>query len=298
MINNTNKTPVYQQVLTEQNQGHQTRKHLFERIEEELQMPVVSFFTSFYYPVMIEDADAAMIEGLLQKIDLSKGLALIINSPGGIGISAERIINICKSYSGNGRFAAIVPGKAKSAATMVCMGADSIFMSKTSELGPIDPQIQIQKDERRFNVALWNLVSSYKELFTKASSTKGNLQPYLQQLANYDSREIKEYETAIELAEDVAIRALEDGVMKGLTKEEIKEKIKIFLTPEKTKSHGRSIFYKEAQACGLQITLMENNSKIWKLSYELYIRTDNFTKTYSVKCLESKDHSFSVGVNK
>ena len=298
MTDNANKIPVYQQVLTEQKQGHETRKHLFERLEEELQVPVVSFFTSFYYPVMIEDPDAAMIEGLLQKIDLSKGLALIINSPGGIGISAERIINVCKSYSGTGKFLAIVPGKAKSAATMVCMGADSIYMSKTSELGPIDPQIQIQKEERTFNVALWNLVSSYKELFAKASATKGNLQPYLQQLANYDSREIKEYETAIELAEDVAIRALKDGMMSGLTKEKIKEKIKIFLTPEKTKSHGRSIFFKDAEACGLQIKLMENNSKIWELSYELYIRTDNFTKTNSVKCLESKDHSFAANLNK
>ncbi len=297
-MNKSTDIPVYQQVLTEQNQGHETRKHLFVKLEEELQMPVVSFFTSFYYPVMIEDTDAAMLEGLLQKLDLSNGLALVINSPGGIGISAERIINICKSYSGKESFIAIVPGKAKSAATMVCLGAEAIYMSKTSELGPIDPQILIQKEKKKFNVALCNLVSSYKELFAKATSTKGNLQPYLQQLANYDSREIKEYETAIELAEDVAIRALEHGMMKGLTKKEIKDKIKVFLTPEKTKSHGKSIFHNEAKACGLKIKLMENNSDLWKLSYELYVRTDNFTKANSVKCLECKDHSFSANINK
>jgi len=290
-------TPVYQHVMTEQNQGHETRRKLYFALENELKMPVVSFFTSFLFPVMIEDTDAAMIEGLLQKINLTKGLALLINSPGGIGISAERILNICRSYSGKEEFVCIVPGKAKSAATMICMGASKILMSKTSELGPIDPQIQIQKDNKRMNIALYNLVQSYKDLFEEAVKSKGNLQPYLQQLANYDAREIKEFEAAIELSEDVAIRALQSGMMKGSSKEDIKSKIKIFLTPEETKSHGRSIFHEEAKKCGLKIDLMNLRSNLWKHSYELFVRLDNYTTTRAAKCIESKEHSFSANIN-
>lgn len=292
------KIPVYQQVITEQNQGHETRQALFTEVEKLLGVPVITFFTSFYHPVMIEDGDAAMIEGLLQKIDTSKGLALMINSPGGIGISAERIINICNSYSGTGNFFAIVPGKAKSAATMVCMGASKIFMSKTSELGPIDPQIQIQKDNKNssFMFSLCNVVSSYKELFNQAVNTTGNLQPFLQQLANYDHREIKEFETAISLAEDLAIRALGNGMLKGKTYKEIKEQIKIFLTPEKTKSHGRSIFFDDAQKCGLIIDLMELESPLWKNLYELFIRTENYTNTKVSKCIESRELSFGIAI--
>ncbi len=283
--------------MTEQNQGHETRKKLYSDLEKELNMPVVAFCTSFQFPVMIEDADADMIEGLLQKIDLKNGLALLINSPGGIGLSAERILNICKSYSGTGEFIALVPGKAKSAATMVCMGASKIYMSKTSELGPIDPQITIQKDNKKMNIAVCNLVQSYKDLFDQAVKAKGNLQPFLQQLANYDAREIKEYEAAIELSEDVAVRALQSGMMKGITKDEIRKKIKVFLTPEETKSHGRSIFYEEAKKCGLKIELMDLKSQIWKLSYELFVRTYNFTNTRVAKCIESKEHSFSANIN-
>lgn len=290
--------PVYQHVMTEQNQGHETRQKLYIDLEKELGLPVVSFFTSFHFPVMIEDADADMIEGLLQKVDLSKGLALLVNSPGGIGLSAERIINICKSYSGTGEFVAIVPGKAKSAATMICMGANKIYMSKTSELGPIDPQISIQNEKqvKRMNIALWNLVQSYKDLFDKAVKAKGNLEPFLQQLANYDAREIKEFESAIELSEDVAIRALQSGMMKGITKDDIKKKIKVFLTPEETKSHGRSIFFDEAKKCGLNIELMDLKSNIWKFSYELFVRTDNYTNTRAAKCIESKEHSFAANI--
>lgn len=289
--------PVFQHVMTEQNQDHETRRKLFIDLENILGMPVVSYFTSFNFPVMIEDADAAMIEGLLQKIDLTNGLALLINSPGGIGISAERIINICKSYSGTGNFVAIVAGKAKSAATMVCLGADKILMSKTSELGPIDPQFRIQKDNKSVNIALCNLVQSYKDLFEQAVKSEGNIQPYLQQLANYDAREIKEFEAAIELSEDVAIRALQNGMMKGVQKETIKLKIKVFLTPEETKSHGRSIFYEEAEHCGLNIELIDLKSELWKLSYELFVRTENFTNTRVSKCIESKEYSFAAPIN-
>ncbi len=289
--------PVYQHVMTEQNQDHETRRKLYIDLEKEIGMPVVSYFTSFNFPVMIEDADAAMIEGLLQKVDLTNGLALLINSPGGIGISAERIINICRSYSGTGEFVAIVPGKAKSAATMVCMGASKIYMSKTSELGPIDPQFQIQKDNKRVNIALCNLVQSYRDLFDQAVQSTGNIQPYLQQLSNYDAREIKEFEAAIELSEDVAIRALHSGMLKGVKKSEIKEKIKVFLTPEETKSHGRSIFYEEARKCGLNIELMDLKSTVWKLCYELFVRTENFTNTRVAKCIECRDYSFGAQIN-
>jgi len=285
--------PIYSQVLNEQNQGHDTRRKLFIDLESELGgVPVVSFATSFRFNVMIEDTDVEMIEGLLQKIELKKGLALLINSPGGLGLAAERIINICRSYSGTREFIAIVPGKAKSAATMICMGASKIYMSNTSELGPIDPQIPIK--EGTVTVALWNVVQSYKDLFKRAVLEKGNLQPYLQQLENYDEREIKQFEAGLELAEDVAIRALKSGMMKAQSKGDIKKKIKVFLTPEKTKSHGRSIFFEEAKKCGLNIELMDLKSKIWQLAYELCVRTHNFTVTRASKCVENKDFSFSA----
>lgn len=295
-MENMSTTPIIHHVMTEQMQGHETRVKLYTELEKTLGRPVVSYFTSFVHPVMIDDADAEMIEGLLQQIDLSKGLALLINSPGGIGISAERILNICRNYSGTGEFIAIVPGKAKSAATMVCMGASKILMSKTSELGPIDPQITIMKGDKQMQVALFNLVQSYKDLFQRAVVETGNLQPYLQQLSNYDEREIKEFETAIQLAEDVAVRALESGMMNGKTKDEIHDMIKVFLTPEETKSHGRSIFYEEAKNCGLNIELMDLKSKVWKLSYELFVRTNNYTNNRIAKCVENKNHSFGVNI--
>jgi len=287
--------PVIKRVLTEQHQSAETRKTLFVELEKELKRPVVSFFTSFRFPVMIENQDADMLEGVLQKINLSKGLALILNSPGGDGLAAERIIKICRSYSKTGEYWAIVPSKAKSAATIICFGASRILMGNTSELGPIDPQLAIAdgKSLKRFSV--YNIIMSYNHLFQRAVSEKGNLQPYLQQLANYDEREIAEFQRALDLSEDIAIKALASGMMKGKSRDSIRKKIEVFLTPEETKTHGRAIYTEEAKKCGLKIENKDLKGKFWSSVYELYIRTNNFVSSKAFKCVESVEHSFYAG---
>jgi ClpP class serine protease len=285
---------IIQKVRDEEIQGHATRKAIYQKLRVKLGRPVVSFFTSFRYPVMIQDDDADMLEGVLQKTDLSDGLALFISSPGGDGLSAERIVNICRSYSGTGEFWVIVPGKAKSAATMVCFGASKIIMGASSELGPIDPQHTIIAEGKvpsRFSV--YNIVKSYEDLFKRAVELKdGRLEPFLQQLANYDEREIQEFRSALSLAEDIAVRTLESEMMKSLSKEQIREKIKIFLTPEQTKTHGRPIYKDEASGCGLNIEAINIRDELWETIYELYVRINNFVKSQASKCVESENHSF------
>lgn len=65
-------------------------------------------------------------------------ILLIINSPGGRVEPAYLISKACKEFSES--FIASIPRKAKSAATLISLGADEIHMGAMSELGPIDPQ--------------------------------------------------------------------------------------------------------------------------------------------------------------
>ncbi len=287
------RTPlVYDRVLEEVGQGHSTRKELFDTLAAHLERPVVSFFTSFRYPVMIQDDDADMLEGVLQSLDLSNGLALVISSPGGDGLAAERIVNMCRAYSETGEFWAIVPGKAKSAATIVCFGASKITMGPTSELGPVDPQL----NEGQSVFSVYNLVASYEDLFQRAvEDTAGNMQPYLQQLEHYDEREIAEMRSAIELSKDIAARLLGSGMMSSKSGKVITNKIKMFLTPEQTKAHGRPIYRDEASKCGLNIERAEPDSDFWSAVYALYIRSNNLVQTAASKCIESAEHSYTAG---
>lgn len=286
--------PVISQVLNERNQGHDTRRRLYARLETMLGRPVVAYFTSFRFPVMIEDTDADMLAGVLQKLDLSKGLALMISSPGGDILAAERIVNVCRSCSDTGEYWVVVPGKAKSAATMICFGASKVYMGATSELGPVDPQLTVVDGDEVKWFSAHSVVKSYDDLFERAVKEEGNLEPYLQQLQNFDAREITELRNQIGLSQDIAVKTLSSGMMKGKRDEEIKEGIQLFLTPDLTKTHGRPILREDAKKCGLAIEDIDSRERLWPLVYELYIRIDQYVSTSVAKCIESKRHSFQA----
>jgi hypothetical protein len=236
-----------------------------------------------------------MLEGILQKMDLSDGFALMLSSPGGDGLAAERIINICRSYSGIGEFWVIVPSKAKSAATIICFGASGILAGPTSELGPIDPQLRIMEGNQVKQLSVYNIVKSYEDIFSQAVNLRnGNLQPYMQQLASYDPKDISEYRMQLELSEDIAVRALNTGMMKSKTPGEIKQSIQDFLSPRKTKTHGRPIYRDDAACCDLNIIKLEASDKIWLLSRELYARTNHLVSTRVSKCFETNEVSFTA----
>lgn len=281
-------------VKEEQGQGLATRKDLYCSIEEELGRPVISYCTSLSKDVLIDDNDATMLEDVLRTMSLDNGIALLINSLGGYVLVAERIIQILREYSGTGEYISVVAGKAKSAATLICLGSSEILMGSTSELGPVDPQIQTTQGDSRKTYSVFNLIKSYEKLFDKAVKEKGNLAPYLQQLENYDAREIEELKRALELSEDISIRALKSGMLSNIDEKSIKKRIEIFLTPEISKSHGRAIYAKEAKECGLNIETKPLRDKTWSKIYELYYRINNLlNSTPTSKLIESKDSGFS-----
>ncbi|GAG67581.1 unnamed protein product, partial [marine sediment metagenome] len=69
-----------------------------------------------------------------------------------------------------------------------------------------------------------------------------------------------------------------------------------FLEPEKTKSHGRAILLKEALQSDLKIQEYDLKSAIWKLIYEIFVRTNHYVKTEASKCVESVTDSFVTTV--
>ena len=236
-----------------------------------------------------------MVEGVLQKMHLDKGLALLISSPGGMALASERLINVCRSYSGTGEYWAIVPSKAKSAGTLACFGASKILMSSTSELGPVDPQLVYRgEDGIQARYSVFNVLKSYHELFNKAVKVKGNLQPFLQQLDRYDSREMQECQSELDLTKDISLRALSSGMMQGRSKKQIEKNIQVFLSPKMTKSHGRAIYADEAIACGLNVEKQALDSELWAICYETYIRMNQFCSGNASKCVETADHGYNA----
>lgn len=88
----------------------------------------------------IGSSHADKIYSALSKEPVSEKIFLVINSPGGSIESAYLISKTCRRLC-KGKFIVGVPRRAKSAATLIALGADEIHMGLMSELGPIDPQV-------------------------------------------------------------------------------------------------------------------------------------------------------------
>lgn len=86
----------------------------------------------------------------LGEIDAAESrLAVIVDSGGGDIDAAYNLACLFRRF-GNRRLTYIVPRWAKSAATLLVCGGDSIMMTPVAELGPLDPQItEVNLLERR-----------------------------------------------------------------------------------------------------------------------------------------------------
>lgn len=286
---------VYKQLLDEVAQRHRARRPALLAIEQAISRRLITFFVSFAdLETMIEDSDADILEEALRQADPedSRGLTMILNAPGGDGLAAERIVRVCRTYA-RGDFEVIVPRMAKSAATMICFGANQIWMSETAELGPVDPQVGFVQDDRMVRMSARDLIASYEMLLEQAVGCQGNIEPYIQQLGRYDSRLVETYRSAEALSESIAINLLRCSMMQHLSEEEVTEQIRPFLETSETRSHARAIYHDRAAACGLRVQLFDIHSEVWQRIWELYLRStyavDN--TTYS-KLIETVDHSF------
>lgn len=67
------------------------------------------------------------------------GCAVVIHSPGGEPHAAYRLALLLRKHYG--KYLALIPVYAKSAATLLSLGADEIHLGRHAELGPLDMQI-------------------------------------------------------------------------------------------------------------------------------------------------------------
>ena len=89
--------------------------------------------------VAVNDTDKNGLMTTINGLDTSKGLDLILHTPGGDTAATESIVDyLWSKFDGNIR--CFVPQMAMSAGTMIACSAREIWMGKQSSLGPIDPQ--------------------------------------------------------------------------------------------------------------------------------------------------------------
>ncbi len=81
------------------------------------------------------------------ELDAGGPIALLLESPGGYAADAFNVARILCRHAGG--FTVVIPSYAKSAATLLSLGADRIIMGADAELGPLDAQQWDSEREER-----------------------------------------------------------------------------------------------------------------------------------------------------
>lgn len=284
------------EVINEVNSAPIIRQRLIKRLNQLTERHTISYISSFFpHPIaFINDWDAEIIENIFKsygkrfdKIDL------ILHSGGGFAESAERIVNSIYSYCDD--FRVIIPTQAKSAATIVAMGASSILMSDTSEIGSIDPQIHLPSG---ITAPAQSIIKAYEELMQKIEEKQKANKPYdaeLVMISKIDPILLRECRKYMDLSKDIASKLLNKKMRSDnpISASEIETN---FLDYSRTFSHGRLIGWQEAQKLGLKVEYVDKFDEKWKLIWEIYIRSKiTLERTKLAKVIEDEVNSLNPG---
>ena len=104
---------------------------------------VIAYYSGFLQKstgaVSVDDNDKNAFMQTVYGLDKSKGLDLILHTPGGNTAATESIVDYLRKIFGN-NIRAFIPQIAMSAGTMIALSCKEIVMGKQSNIGPIDPQ--------------------------------------------------------------------------------------------------------------------------------------------------------------
>jgi ATP-dependent protease ClpP protease subunit len=226
----------------------------------------------------LSQSEIPILGNILLDVGDVETLNLILHSPGGDGTVVEKFVSLCRSQCK--KFRVLIPNEAKSAATLIALGADEIVMGPPSELGPIDAQIEIIANgvprlisAQSFIDARDKLLEIYHNQTKKDEDTKATLQ----MLATLDLPFIAECERLMEFGRDVATKFLESYMFKGKANKQkkVKKAVQTLSSVERFMVHGRMVNGRTARTeLGLNVKMCGREDPLWKKIWEYYTRSE------------------------
>jgi ATP-dependent protease ClpP protease subunit len=289
------QSPVYLSIINELNQHQdqlQKRQALIKQIEELLTTRyaasnrLISYIFRFGHPrSSMASNDIASFADVLKSVSGAEQINIILHSPGGDGTIVEKMVDMCRSHlSGNNtKLRVIVPNIAKSAATVLALGADSILMGYCSELGPIDPQVPISVSGVTQWVSALAFVQARDDLMEQIAEASKKNKPIaglLQQLAGLNIPFTVEMLNWINFSEKTAETLLDKYMLRSkfpkaaARKKKAREIATKLLSKQLFPVHGQFIDGPTASQLELEVELLDKGDALWEKLWEYYIRCE------------------------
>lgn len=232
----------------------------------------------------VNDSDKNGFMTVIHRMDRSKGLDLILHTPGGSAAATESIVDYLRQMFGT-NIRAIVPQLAMSAGTMIACAAKSILMGKQSSLGPIDPQLGP-------GVPAHGVVEEFNRAYKEIKADQAKIALWQPIIAKYHPTLVGECEKAIQWSNEMVKEWLVTGMLAGeADKTALADRIIAELGDHAlTKSHGRHLSAQRCKDMGLKVEMLEDDNDLQDAVLSVHhacIHT--LTSTPATKIIENQD---------
>lgn len=276
MPNDSAQPPLQSPIFHAQHAARYERQELIARYEEQYDCRLVVLIDALF------GHSVPFFQELIDDASSGQDLHVLLQSPGGDGETAVRLIRAMQSRSKE--VTVIVPDQAKSAATLLTLGAHHIFMGPTSDLGPIDPQFLTGMGPSQQLVSAKDIIAAVDEA-TKAVQEAPNTYPiYASLLGDVTAIQVQQARSALGRTEDQLSEALKSKPDRSDDEvERLKETLKEPLIQD-TKSHSAFFGIDDAKRVGLPVLDADQRKDQWQAVWRLW--TKYFVLGYGVSVYE------------
>ena len=229
----------------------------------------------------INDSDKTGFMSTIYGLDRSKGLDLILHTPGGDIAACESLVDYLRTmFSGNIRV--IVPQLAMSCGTMIALSANEVVMGKHSSLGPIDPQIG--------GIPAHGIIEEFDKAKLEIAANPATIPVWQPIIGKYNPTLVGEAAKAIMWARNMVDDWLQTGMFKARSdKAAASKKVLDELADHAlTLSHSRHISLSKAKGLGIVVTELESDPKLQDLVLAVHHScTQTLTETGAFKIIEN-----------
>lgn len=230
--------------------------------------------------VAVNDRDISGFMLNINKLDRSKGLDIILHTPGGDLAATEALVTYLKSMFGED-IRAIVPQLSMSAGTMIALSCKEIIMGKHSSLGPIDPQLN--------GIPCQAIIAEFDRARKEITADPKNAAVWQFILSKYNPTLLSSCKHAIDMSNDLVRDWLDANMCVGDTaaRDIILDH---FSSHDDSKTHSRHIAISKCKALGVKITDLESDDKLQDLiltTHHAFMHT--FANSNAVKIIENQN---------
>ena len=247
------RTPLYQANTADRYH----RREVIKQIQDRTGRATICYVSG--NNCVIDDDDIMPFVDLLHNVPPNHDVDLLLHTKGGSIDAAEKLMGMLRRLVDAAKLRIIVPDFAKSAGTLMVLGADSVVMSDMSELGPIDPQAPL--------FGRWQSVQNYLDAYKEHDETlkvdPNNIAAQIM-LGKLDPATLKLCEVAMERARQAAEKLLKRGMFRngGNWSKTVSE----LLDTQRWLSHAQMISWEDARdpQIGLVVEYHEYHSQDWQ----------------------------------